>query len=104
DDSTVGKTVAAAASIGVKIPLTEIGADARAEGRAVDQQMLQSAYDFARKAVESAQLTEASALIKDFRSSEAYQWARGNRATSTAGYESSSREANERQTSSDNAY
>ncbi len=104
DDSTVGKTVAAAASIGVKIPLTEIGADARAEGRAVDQQMLQSAYDFARKAVENAQLTEASALIKDFRSSEAYQWARGNRATSTAGYESSSREANERQTSSDNAY
>ena len=104
DDSTVGKTVAAAASIGVKIPLTEIGADARAEGRAVDQQMLQSAYDFARKAVESAQLTEASALIKDFRSSEAYQWARGNRTTSTAGYDSSSREANERQTSSDNAY
>jgi conjugal transfer mating pair stabilization protein TraG len=104
DDSTVGKTVAAAASIGVKIPLTEIGADARAEGRAVDQQMLQSAYDFARKAVENAQLTEASALIKDFRSSEAYQWARGNRTTSTAGYDSSFREASERQTSSDNAY
>ena len=52
--------------------------------------MLQSAYDFARKAVENAQLTEASALIKDFRSSEAYQWARGNRTTSTAGYDSSS--------------
>ena len=104
DDSTVGKTVAAAASIGAKIPLTEIGADARAEGRAVDQQMLQSAYDFARRAVENAQLTEASALIKDFRSSEAYQWARGNRTTSTAGYDSSFREASERQTSSDNAY
>jgi conjugal transfer mating pair stabilization protein TraG len=104
DDSTVGKTVTAAASIGAKIPLTEIGADARAEGRAVDQQMLQSAYDFARRAVENAQLTEASALIKDFRSSEAYQWARGNRTTSTAGYDSSFREASERQTSSDNAY
>ena len=104
DDSTVGKTVTAAASIGAKIPLTEIGADARAEGRAVDQQMLQSAYDFARRAVENAQLTEASALIKDFRSTEAYQWARGNRTTSTAGYDSSFREASERQTSSDSAY
>lgn len=104
DDSTVGKTVAAAASVGAKIPLTEIGADARAEGRAVDQQMLQSAYEFARKAVESAQLAEASALIKDFRSSQAYQWAQGSRTTSTAGYDSSSREATERQTSSDVAY
>lgn len=104
DDSTVGKTVTAAASIGAKIPLTDIGADARAEGRAVDQQMLQSAYDFARRAVENAQLTEASALIKDFRASEAYQWARGNRTTSTADYDSSFREASERQTSSDSAY
>jgi conjugal transfer mating pair stabilization protein TraG len=49
DDSTVGKTIAASASIGAKIPLTEIGADAKAEGRAVDQQTLQSAYDYARK-------------------------------------------------------
>ena len=104
DDSTVGKSVAASASVGASIPLTQIGAQARAEGRQIDQQTLQSAYDFARKAAESAQLTEASALIKDFRSSEAYQWARGNRTTSTAGYDSSSREASERQTSSDNAY
>jgi conjugal transfer mating pair stabilization protein TraG len=104
DDSTVGKSVAASASVGASIPLTQIGAQARAEGRQIDQQTLQSAYDFARKAVESAQLTEASALIKDFRSSEAYQWARGNRTTSTAGYDSSFREASERQTSSDNAY
>jgi len=103
-DSNVGKTVTAAASIGVKIPLTEIGADAKAEGRAVDQQMLQSAYDFARRAVENAQLTEASSLIKDFRSSEAYQWARSNRTTSSAGYDSSFREASERHTSSDSAY
>ena len=35
DDSTVGKTIAASASIGAKIPLTEIGADAKAEGRGV---------------------------------------------------------------------
>jgi hypothetical protein len=104
DDSTVGKSVAASASFGASIPLTQIGAQARAEGRQVDQQTLQSAYDFARKAAESAQLTEASALIKDFRSSEAYQWARGNRTTSTAGYDSSSREASERQSSSDSAY
>jgi conjugal transfer mating pair stabilization protein TraG len=104
DDSTVGKSVAALASVGASIPLTQIGAQARAEGRQIDQQTLQSAYDFARKAAESAQLTEASALLKDFRSSDAYQWARGNRTTSTAGYDSSFREASERQTSSDNAY
>jgi hypothetical protein len=104
DDSTVGKSVAASASVGASIPLTQIGAQARAEGRQIDQQTLQSAYDFARKAAESAQLTEASALIKDFRSSEAYQWARGNRTTSTAGYDSSFRDASERQASSDNAY
>jgi conjugal transfer mating pair stabilization protein TraG len=104
DDSTVGKSVAASASVGASIPLTQIGAQARLEGRQIDQQTLQSAYDFARKAAESAQLTEASALIKDFRSSEAYQWARGNRTTSTSGYDSSSREASERQTSSDNAF
>jgi conjugal transfer mating pair stabilization protein TraG len=104
DDSTVGKSVAASASVGANIPLTQIGAQARAEGRNIDQQTLQSAYDFARKAVQSAQITEASTLIKDFRSSEAYQWARGNRSTSTAGYDSSFRDASERQTSSDSAY
>lgn len=104
DDSTVGKSVAASASVGANIPLTQIGAQARAEGRKIDQQTLQSAYDFARKAAESSQLTEASALIKEFRSSDAYQWARGNRTTSTAGYDSSAREATERQTSSESAY
>jgi conjugal transfer mating pair stabilization protein TraG len=104
DDSTVGKGVAASASVGASIPLTQIGAQARAEGRQIDQQTLQSAYDFARRAVENAQVTEASALIKEFRSSDAYQWARGNRTTSTAGYDSSSREASERQSSSDVAY
>jgi conjugal transfer mating pair stabilization protein TraG len=44
-------------------------------GPAVDQQTLQSAYDYARKAAESAQISDASALVKDFRSSDAYQWA-----------------------------
>jgi conjugal transfer mating pair stabilization protein TraG len=104
DDSTVGKAIAASASIGAKIPLTELGASATAEGRAVEQQTLLSAYDFARKATESAQLSQASALVRDFRSSDAYQWARGNRATATEGYDSSSREASERQSSSDSAY
>lgn len=104
DDSTVGKAIATSASIGAKIPLTEIGANATAEGRAVDQQTLLSAYDFARKATESSQLSQASALLKDFRSSDAYQWARGNRTTATEGYDSSSREASERQSSSDSAY
>lgn len=104
EDSTVGKSIAAAASAGAKIPLTEIGGRLSFEGQKVDQQRLQSAYDFARRAVESAQLTEASALVKDFRTSDAYQWARGNRTASTAGYDSSSREAMERQTASDTAY
>jgi len=104
EDSTVGKSIAAAASAGAKIPLTEIGGQMSVEGRKVDQQRLQSAYDYARKAVESSQLTEASALVKDFRSSDAYQWARSSRTTSTAGYDSSAREAMERQTSSDSAY
>jgi hypothetical protein len=104
DDSTVGKGVAASASVGASIPLTQIGAQAKAEGRQIDQQTLQSAYDYAHKAIESAQLTEASALINDFRSSDAYQWARGNRTTSTAGYDTSAREATERQSSSDSAH
>ena len=104
DDSTVGKSIAAAASLGARIPLTEIGAEAKTEGRSVDQERLQSAYDYARKAVETSQLLDTSALVKDFRSSDAYQWARGSRTTSTAGYDSSSREASERQTSSDSAY
>ena len=104
EDSTVGKSVAAAASIGAKIPLTEIGAEAKAEGRSVDQQRLLSVYDYARKAAESAQISDASALVKDFRSSDAYQWARSNRTSATAGYDSSSREASERQSSSDSAY
>jgi conjugal transfer mating pair stabilization protein TraG len=63
-----------------------------------------SAYDYARKAAENAQVSDSSALVKDFRSSEAYQWARGNRTSSTAGYDSSSREAREQQSSSDSAY
>jgi conjugal transfer mating pair stabilization protein TraG len=104
EDSTVGKSVAAAASIGAKIPLTSIGAEAKTEGRSVDQQRLLSAYDYARKATESGQISDASALVKDFRSSDAYQWARGSRTTATDGYDSSSREASERQTSSDSAY
>ncbi len=104
DDSTVGKGVAASASVGASIPLTQIGAQARTEGRQIDQQTLQSAYDFARKAVENAQISEASALFRDFRSSDAYQWARGNRVTSISGYDSSYREASERQSSSETAY
>ena len=95
--------MAAAASIGAKIPLTEIGANAKAEGHSVDQQTLQSAYDYARKAAENTQISDGSALVKDFRSSDAYQWARGNRTTATEGYDSSSREASERQSSSDSA-
>lgn len=104
EESSVGKAVAASASVGVKIPLTEIGADAKTEGRAVDQQGLQSAYDYARRAAESSQLTQSSTLVKDFRNSDAYQWARGSSTTSTSGYDSSSRSAMEQQSSSEKAY
>jgi len=86
------------------VPLTEIGAQAKAEGRHVDQQRLQSAYDYARKAVETAQLSEATSLVKEFRSSDAYQWARGSRISSTSGFDSSHREAVDHQSSSENAY
>jgi conjugal transfer mating pair stabilization protein TraG len=104
EDSTVGKSVAASASAGAMIPLTEIGAQAKVEGRHVDQQRLQSAYDYARKAVETAQLSEATALVKEFRSSDAYQWARGSRTASTSGFDTSYREAVDHQSSSENAY
>jgi len=104
EDSTVGRSVAAAASVGAMIPFTKIGAQARAEGQSVDQQRLQSAYDFARKAAETSQLTDAAGLVKEFRSSDAYQWARGNRVASTSGFDSSYREAADHQSASETAY
>jgi hypothetical protein len=104
DDSTVGKTVIASASTGVSIPLTDIGAQAKLEGRHVDQQQLQSSYDYARKAIETSQLSEATSLVKEFRSSDAYQWARGSRTTGTSGFDSSYREAVDHQSASENAY
>ena len=104
EDSTVGKSVAAAASVGLMVPFTKIGAQARAEGQSVDQQRLQSAHDYARKATESSQLTDAAALVNEFRSSDAYQWARSNRSASTSGFDSSYREAAEHQSSSENSY
>ena len=91
EDSIVGKSVAASASAGAMIPLTQIGSQIRTEGQHVDQQKLQSAYDYARKAVETSQLSEATALVKEFRSSDAYQWARGSRTTGTSGFDSSYR-------------
>ena len=104
EESSVGKAVAAAASVGAKIPLTEIGADAKAEGRSVDQQSLQSAYDYARKAAETLQISDSSSLVRDFRNTDAYQWARGNRTASTSGYDFSSRTAMEQQSSSERAF
>jgi conjugal transfer mating pair stabilization protein TraG len=104
DDSSVGRTIASSVSVGANIPLTEIGAIARKEGHAIDQQRLQSAHDFARKASESTQVADASTLLKEFRSSQAYQWARNTRSASTESFEASSREASERQSSSDSAF
>jgi conjugal transfer mating pair stabilization protein TraG len=103
DESTVGKSIAASASAGAKIPLTEIGGQITKEGRTLDQERLQSAYDHARKATETSQLTEASALVKEFRNSEAYQWARGSRSVGTSSFDSTYREATDRQTTSEHA-
>ena len=103
DDSVVGKSIAASASAGAKIPLTEIGGQLTTEGRKLDQERLQSAYDHARKATESSQLSEATALVKEFRSSDAYQWARGSRTAGTSSFESAYREATEHQSTSERA-
>src|SRR5262249_16924891 len=104
EDSVVGKSVAASAAAGARIPLTDIGGLVRAEGRQVEQERLQSAYDYARSAIESAHLSETAALVNEFRSSDAYQWARGNRTSSTSAFESSYREALDHQSVSENAY
>jgi conjugal transfer mating pair stabilization protein TraG len=104
EDSTVGKSVVASATVGGRIPLTEIGGQMQREGHQMDQQKLQSAYDYARKAVEAAQFTEASGLVKEFRSSDAYQWARSNRVSGTAGLDSSFREATDHHSASETAF
>jgi len=104
EDSTVGKAVVASASVGATIPLTSIGGKLAAEGRSMDQQRLQSAHDYARGAVESAQLSDATALAKDFRSSDAYQWARSSRVVGTSEFDSSSRDATEHQYAKELAY
>ncbi len=104
DESMVGKSVAAAASAGAKIPLTEIGARVATEGRAVDQERLQSAYDYARKAAESAQISDATALMNEFRASDAYHWSRGSRTAGSENFDSAYREALDRQSSSELAH
>jgi len=74
------------------------------EGRVVDQERLQSAYDYARKAIETTQLSESTALVKEFKSSDAYQWAQGSRTTGTSSYDSSYRQAVDHQATSEHAY
>ncbi len=100
----MGKSVAAQVSAGAKVPLTEIGGQLTREGRQLDQQRLQSAYDYARKAIETAQISDTTALVKEFRSSDAYQWAQGSRMGSTSGFDSSYREAVDSLSTSDIAY
>jgi conjugal transfer mating pair stabilization protein TraG len=104
EESSVGNTVAATAAAGLKIPLTEIGGRIAAEGRHADQERLQGAYDYARKAAESAQISDATALMKEFRTSEAYQWSRGNRTAGSESFDSAYREALDRQSSSELAH
>jgi len=86
-----------------KVPLTEIGGQGSIEGSKINQERLQSAYDHARKAVGASQLTEATALVTEFRSSDAYQWARGSRVAGTSGFDSSYRESLDLQSTSEHA-
>jgi conjugal transfer mating pair stabilization protein TraG len=104
DDSTVGKTITASASAGLRVPLTDIGGKIAREGSKVDQERLQSAYDHARKSVETSQLTEATNLVKEFRSSDAYQWAHSGRTGGTITLDSAYRESLERQSATEQAY
>lgn len=104
EDSTIGSSVAASASVGARIPFTEIGGELTREGRHMDQERLQSAYDYARKAIETTQLSESTALVKEFKSSDAYQWAQGNRTAGTTSFDSSYRQAVDHQSSSEHAY
>jgi conjugal transfer mating pair stabilization protein TraG len=101
DDSTVGKTVTAAASVGAEIPFTEIGAQLARSGQSVESERLTSAYDHARRATQTAQIGQVDSLVREFRESQAYQWARQQRTGATDSFESSWRETQERQTSAD---
>jgi len=103
-DSVVGKTIAAAAMVGAKIPLTEIGGHARAEGAHVEDEKLQSAMDYARGAVASTQVSDSRSMIEEFRSSQSYQWARSSRLGSSSLFDSSYREALEHQSAADVSY
>ena len=104
DESSVGKTIAASASAGATIPLTAIGGRIAKEGRHADQERIQGAYDYARRAVEGIQLAEATAVVNEFRTSDAYQWARGNRTAGTSTFDSSYRDSIDHLSASEQAY
>jgi conjugal transfer mating pair stabilization protein TraG len=104
DDSTVGTAIVGSAMAGAKIPLTEIGASMSREGRQVESERLTSAYDFARRATQSAQIGQADSLVREFRQSDAYQWARQQRTSAADSFDSSWRETQDRQSSADIAY
>ena len=104
EESSVGKTVAASVSAGASIPLTEIGGRIAREGKHSTQERIQGAYDYARKAIETTQLSDSTALVKEFKSSDAYQWASGSKTAGTSSFDSSYRQSVDHQATSEHAY
>jgi len=104
DSSTVGKAVSAMGSVGLEIPLTEIGAQARVEGRHLSDEQLQSAMEYARGAIKSAQISDIQSVVQEFRSSQSYQWARSARIGGSAAFDSSFRESLDHQAAAESSY
>lgn len=104
ESSVVGQSIAAAANVGLKIPFTHIGALAQKEGRHLNEEQLQSAMDYSRAAVNSAQISDSTSVMQEFRSSQSYQWARSNRVGGSVAFDSSLRESLDHQTAAESSY
>lgn len=76
-----------AAGILSKIISANIGLSDKTITSAQDTKSLESALGYARDQLKSSNITADQGLYKDFRSSEAYQWAKQNRSESVSGEE-----------------
>ena len=104
EESAVGASIAASASAGAKIPLTQIGGVMSREGRTVSEERLHSAYDYARKTATNEQISDTTSVMNEFRTSDAYAWAQSQKEGNTRGFDRSERQATEHQSTSDTAY
>ncbi|MDP3245039.1 MAG: hypothetical protein Q8M83_05300, partial [bacterium] len=60
--------------------------------------------DYVRNAVASAQISDAQAIMQEFRSSNSFQWARTSRVDGSAGFDSSYREALDHHAATESSY